>query len=452
LKRKLKALLFEDNLKNRALRGTALTVISLGGANLLRLISNLILTRLLFPEAFGIMALVQVVISGLQMFSDIGINTSIIQNKRGDDPDFLNTAWTMQIGRGVILWLVVCLLAGPVATFYDEPMLAALLPVAGLTAVVSGFNTTNAASANRKLMIGRLTAIDLSTQATGILITILLVFWLDSVWALVFGNLTTGLIRVGLYHRLLPGIRNRLHWDPEAFRQIIRFGSFIFLSTVAGFLINNGDRAILGNYISMGELGVYSIGFFLGTLPVLLARAIANKVILPLYRMKSPTESIANRDKIHRARRLLVAGALGLCMVLAFIGIPLVDFLYDPRYALAGPIIVLFALTKVPEIVFAAYDGVLLAHGDSRRFFYLLITIAVIQSALALFGVIWFGIPGAIVAPGLAALITYPLKAAFVQRYNAWDPKADMLFLILGLAVSGIACWLQWPAISALFA
>ena len=139
-------------------------------------------------------------------------------------------------------------------------------------------------------------------------------------------------------------------------------------------------------------------------------------------------------------------------MVLAFIGIPLVAFLYEPRYALAGPTIVLFALTKVPEIVFAAYDGVLLAHGDSRRFFYLLITIAVIQSALALFGVIWFGIPGAIVAPGLAALITYPLKAAFVQRYNAWDPKADMLFLILGLAVSGIACWLQWPAISALFA
>ena len=451
MKRKLKALLFGDSLKNRALRGAALTVVSLGGANLMRLVSNLILTRLLFPEAFGIMALVQVVLSGLQMFSDIGINTSIMQNKRGDDTDFLNTAWTLQIIRGGILWLAVALLATPVAAFYEAPILAALLPVAGFTAVISGFNTTNAASANRKLMIGRLTAIDLSTQAVGILITVLLAWWLHSVWALVFGNLATGLIRVGLYHRLLPGIRNRLHWDRDAFDQIIRFGAFIFLSTVAGFLINNGDRAILGNYISMADLGVYSIGFFLGTLPLLLTRAIANKVILPLYRMKSPTGGAANRAKIHHARRLLVAGALGVCMVLAFIGIPLVDLLYDPRYALAGPIIVLFGLTKVPEIVFAAYDGVLLAHGDSKRFFYLLVTIALAQSGLTLLGVIWFGIPGAVIAPGLAAVLTYPLKAAFVQRYNAWDPKADALFLLLGVAVTGFACWLQSEALAALF-
>ena len=138
-------------------------------------------------------------------------------------------------------------------------------------------------------------------------------------------------------------------------------------------------------------------------------------------------------------------------MVLAFIGIPLVDLLYDPRYALAGPIIVLFGLTKVPEIVFAAYDGVLLAHGDSKRFFYLLVTIALAQSGLTLLGVIWFGIPGAVIAPGLAAVLTYPLKAAFVQRYNAWDPKADALFLLLGVAVTGFACWLQSEALAALF-
>jgi hypothetical protein len=63
---------------------------------------DLILTRLLFPEAFGLMALVQVFMGGLQMFSDLGVNMSIIQSKRGEDPDFLNTAWTFQILRGLI--------------------------------------------------------------------------------------------------------------------------------------------------------------------------------------------------------------------------------------------------------------------------------------------------------------------------------------------------------------
>ena len=63
------------------------------------------LTRLLFPEAFGLMALIQTFMIGLAMFSDLGIGPAIIQSDRGEDPDFLNTAWVMQILRGICLWL-----------------------------------------------------------------------------------------------------------------------------------------------------------------------------------------------------------------------------------------------------------------------------------------------------------------------------------------------------------
>ncbi|MFN3500356.1 MAG: oligosaccharide flippase family protein, partial [Pannonibacter indicus] len=75
------------------MRGTAISLAGTGGQQLLRLASNLALTRLLFPEAFGLMALIQTFMVGLQMFSDIGIRPSIIQNKRGEEADFLNTAW-----------------------------------------------------------------------------------------------------------------------------------------------------------------------------------------------------------------------------------------------------------------------------------------------------------------------------------------------------------------------
>src|SRR5204863_421086 len=72
---------------------------------ILRLGSNLILARLLVPEMFGLMALVNTFMMGLQMFSDVGIGPSIIQNRRGDDPAFLNTAWTIQVMRGMALSL-----------------------------------------------------------------------------------------------------------------------------------------------------------------------------------------------------------------------------------------------------------------------------------------------------------------------------------------------------------
>lgn len=445
--RRLPRFLSGENIRARAMRSSAMTILGFGGGNVLRLLSNLVLTRLLFPEAFGLMALVQVFLTGLQMFSDIGIKTSIIQSPRGDDPDFLNTAWTLQIARGFVLWLATCLLAWPAARIYDEPMLMQLLPAVGLTILIGGFATTKLATANRHLRLGRQVGIDLGTQAAGIVIMVILAWALRSVWALVIGSFITAILRIILMHRLLPGLPNRLHWDRGAARELIRFGKYIFLSTAAGFLINQGDRAILGGFIPLGQLGVYSVGMLLGTLPLLLARALNGNVVQVLYRMKPPADSDANRAHIQRARRLLIAGSLAISVVLSYGGIILIDLLYDPRYHLAGPMIVLFGVAVVPQLVFNGYDGALLANGDSRRFFLLLAGTAMAQTLLMFLIIPWLGVVGAILAPGLAALATYPMKNAFASRYKANDIGSDVAFLTLGFALNGLAVWLHWSEI-----
>ncbi len=424
-----------------------MTIISFGGSNFLRLASNLILTRLLFPEAFGLMALVQVFMSGLNMFSDFGIRTSIIQNARGDDPDFLNTAWTVQIGRGVFLWLAGVAVAVPAAGLYNEPQLVQLLPVVALNALIAGVNSTNVATANRHLMLGRLTAIELGARALGILVMITLAYLTQSVWALVVGGLVGNTAKMLLFHQFMPGIRNRLHWDKSAFREIFGFGKYIFFSTIAGYLINQGDRALLGGFLSLSELGVYSVGFLLGTVPFALCNATSNKVIFPLYRMRPPADSTRNRDQLFQARRLSIAAALGFSMVLAFGGVLLVGVLYDPRYVLAGPIVVLLSLGTVPQIVLAPYTGVLIANGDSRRFLILQAGTAMIQVLYLYIGISWLGIFGAVLGPGLAFLTTYPLRVRYLRLYGAWDPRGDLGFMVLGFAVSGFACWLHWSEI-----
>ncbi|MFQ3629446.1 MAG: oligosaccharide flippase family protein, partial [Cyanobacteriota bacterium] len=92
------------SIKQLAIRGTAWVVLTYGISLALRIGSNLILTRLLNPEMFGKVSLVWVFLGALVLFSDLGVAPSIIQSKRGDDPDFLNTAWTIQVIRGFILW------------------------------------------------------------------------------------------------------------------------------------------------------------------------------------------------------------------------------------------------------------------------------------------------------------------------------------------------------------
>src|SRR5690606_8194669 len=94
-------------------RGSLWALAGYGGSRVLRIGGNLVLWRLLYPDAFGLIALVNVFITGLTMFSDVGIGPSIVQNPRGDDPAFLNTAWTIQVVRGFILGIAGAALAAP---------------------------------------------------------------------------------------------------------------------------------------------------------------------------------------------------------------------------------------------------------------------------------------------------------------------------------------------------
>jgi O-antigen/teichoic acid export membrane protein len=102
-----------SSLKKQAFRATAWTIVGFGASMVLRFASNLILARLLVPESFGLMALVNVFIMGLHCSQMLAWVPSIIQNKRGDDPTFINTAWTIQVLRGVALWLGSILIAWP---------------------------------------------------------------------------------------------------------------------------------------------------------------------------------------------------------------------------------------------------------------------------------------------------------------------------------------------------
>ena len=431
IRTRLRSLLSGDGLRARALRGTAFTFLGFGAQQILRLLLNLVLTRLLFPEAFGLMALVMVVLTGLQMLSDAGINPSIVQSRRGDEPDFLNTAWSLQIGRGVLLWLLTLALALSMARFYDQPQLAVLLPVAGFGMVIQGFQSMRLASANRHIALGRLTLMELGSQAISLAVLVLLAWWMRSVWALVIGTLIGTAIKTALSHRMLPGHRDRLGWERDAFSEIFHFGKYIFVGSMAGFLINHADRAVLGKFITIAELGVYNIGYFMASVPLMVCFQLGGRVLMPLFAKTPPREVPANRRKIRQARVLLTAGLIGLGFFFALTGEWLIDVLYEAEYSLAGPIMVLLSLTYLPALVLNAYANLMLASGRSRNFTIYLIVMSALQVTLLIVLVPEYGILGATVAPGLAALLVYPLTAWLAHREGGWDPLLDLGFLIV---------------------
>lgn len=436
----------------RALRGGSWLVLGYGGGQVLRLAGNLILTRLLFPEAFGLMTLVSVILIGLTMFSDLGLVPAIAQSDRGDDPDFLDTAWTLQVLRAVVLWLTTCLLAYPAAQFYGEPDLTLYLPIAGLAVLISGFFTMNIETAHRHLLVGRVTLIDLFTQFVGLVAMVLAAWWFQSVAALLVGGIVQAMLKLVMTWHLLPGHRNRLRWDKSAALELIHFGKWLFLSTVFWFFTSQGDRVILGKFLTMETLGLYNIGYFVASFPTLLAQNVNGRLMIPIYRDKPARGSRANFLKQRKMRIGITSGLLGLSMVLAFTGPGLVDLLYDDRYALSGSMVTLLACLLMPGLIVLTYDQAALAAGDSQSYFIYSAARAAAQISAVLVGVTQFGLIGAIFGIGAASLITYPVLIWLSRRHGVWDPLHDALFAVLTVLPASGAIWMHWDRISALLA
>lgn len=431
------------------MRSSLFTLFDAMSQNGLRLLGNIILTRILFPEAFGIMALVTVVMTGLRMMSDIGLRASIIQHSRGGDPIFLDTAWTLQIARGGILWLFCLLLAVPVANFYDVPILAQVLPVAGLVAVFQGFNSTKLATADRELLMGRVTIMLVATRVIGLIVLIVLALALESIWALVIGGLVSPFLIMILSHVALPGRNNRFRIERAAIWDLLHFGKYLFLSTLAGFLVLQADRAILGKLVSLEELAFYTIAITLAGLPRLVQQRLFDKVFFPLYTKRPPAESAQNRAALAKARWPVVTASVIAVAILAISGVWIIELLYDQRYQAAGPLLVLMAMASLPSVIFGGYGFMILSAGHSGRYAVLIVTSAVIRVAILYFAILSYGVVGAALSPLIATVLFYPIMLVLIAPYKGWLPKQDLAFSALSIAVSSVAIWINYPALKA---
>lgn len=437
------SLLSGDRLRAKAFRSSVLTAVGYFGESAVRLGSNLILTRLLFPEAFGVMALIQVVIVGLNMFSDVGIRQAVIRDPQGEDPAFLNTAFVLQAARGVILWLMTCLLAAPVAVIYDAPILAKALPVAGLSALFLGFVSIRLHTASRELRLGRVTAMRLGTQILSLLVIIPLAFWWQNIWALVVGGPISAFIYAIASHTALRGHADRLQFDTASARKLVSFGKYVFVATVAGYLVDHADRAILGTAVTLSELAFYNIALMFATIPLILCHRLVDSVIFPIYSRAPSAGSLENQRKTARLRWLLTAGAVSGLGFLALAGNELVRILYDARYADAGPILVLIAIAQLPGLVIISYASLALAAGESRRYAMLQTAAATIKVTVLLFLATHYGLVGVAVAPAISTVLFYPILVFGIRRYGSWDPWHDLVAAIAACGIAAVALWVD---------
>ncbi|MBX9627202.1 MAG: oligosaccharide flippase family protein [Gemmataceae bacterium] len=415
------------SLRRLALHTSAWTVTAYFVSQALRLGSNLILTRLLAPEAFGLMALVQTFLVGLHLFSDVGIGPSIVHHRRGTDPAFLNTAWTIQVVRGLLLAVGAALIAWPAALLYNSPELAGLIAVSGLGAIAQGFFSTALYTRSRELDIGRVVLLDLGTQIGSLAVTIGLAVVFRSVWVFVFASLFGTTAKAVLSHVVLGGVRNRFAWDRPAVAALTRFGRWVFVSSALSFVLGSADRLVLGFYTTAAELGVYSVALALAQPVLQLVQLLANRVFFPLYAQLCGDRPGEVEAKLRRLRRAVLAAAL-LPVSAAVVAAPwVVDLLYPAEYREAGWMLRVLAAGTVVPIIEATLSPIVLARGDSFRH----MVLTGVRAAAAVGGMFVGGaaggVPGLVVGYAAAPVLAYPVAVAVAyRRYGVWTPGLDL--------------------------
>jgi O-antigen/teichoic acid export membrane protein len=426
-----------SNLDTAAKRGSVWVLVGYASSQALRLLGNLILWRLVSPSAFGLMAIVNSILQGLAMFSEVGIGPGIIQSKRGDDATFLNTAWTIQVIRGFVLFGVALLLTVPLARFYGAPELVSLVPVCAGATILAGFCSTSVFTTRRQVALGRLTIMENGAQAAGLVLMIVVAYFTRSVWALAIGGLVTVGMKTLLSHLLLPGIRNRFWLDRANAKALLTFGRWVFVSTVGAFLAMQSDRLIFGKLVSLEQLGIYSIAAVWGGIPMAVMAQISYSVILPLL-SRVHNEGGDLRRAHHRTRLpwIIAGGWIGACLLAG--GPTLIHFLYDSRAQDAGWVLQFLAVGGWFAVLESSNRMALLAMGKPKWM--------AADSGAKLLGMSVFiplgfykwGFQGAVAGFAAADALCYLMSVVGLARRKIVTLRLDLLLTATAVVTAGI--------------
>lgn len=446
-------------LRARVAKAGAWILIGYAGSQIIRLCTNVVLARLLSPDVFGLMSVVYILMVGMALFSDLGINRSVVQSPRGHDPELLDTAWTMQVIRGVGLGAVSVVLAGLIAlaaqwgwssakTVYGDPRLPWIVATFSVVAILAGFESIRVGLARREMKVKLLTKIDLGNQIVTSIVMVAIGWLFHSIWALVIGAVFNGALRCGLGHWILPGHREKLRLVRDAMAELLASGKWVFLSSILGFVSINGDRLLLGTMIDARSFGLYTVAFMLVNVLQMVAATFCMDVAYPAV-------AEVYRERPHDLSRTLQKFQWGYDGLVTFIasimisaGPALIHLLYDARYQDAGWIMSALAIGAIGmryQLIEQSYQAT-----GAPKYMTLANLIRLVALALGiLVGQHFWGTVGAIGGIALSQYAAWPLVWWYKAQHKALTWQSELMLLpavaagwTVGWLIAELLAWL----------
>jgi O-antigen/teichoic acid export membrane protein len=403
------------DIKAKSMRAVVALSIGTVAGRSMRFISSMVLARILAPNQIGLMAIVMSVSMITEALIEIGVKQSVIQNRQGASAEYLNSAWWMQVVRGLCLFGIAFILAPWISSIYGKPELLNLLRVAFLAIALRGFMSPRAHVLEKEYKFGRVVLLFQGSALLGAIITVILALVIRNVWALVIGFVIEMAILCILSFILVP-FMPRFEIDRSSLVELMKFARGMFGLPILTALSFQAPILILGKVISEDQLGLYYLASMLSSIPIDLYGRIIAPVVLPAFSEKQDDNRALCRGLIQTTRWTTIL-VMPFVIFMVFSAKELLFLAYGSRYVVMAVPFLILCLKIVAQNQAVSLAGIYLAVGKphlQRRFAIVRIVIIIVLIYPA---AVRFGPLGAAVVVALshcAVLIMQVVKARVV--------------------------------------
>jgi len=242
---------------------------------------TIILARLLAPNDFGLFGIATLALATLESFSQTGIDAALIQKKE-ETKSYLDSAWAIQIIRGIVIAIIMFAGAPLVGIFFEEPRAIMLTRVLAIAILLFDLRNIGIVYFQKDLEFHKQFVYRFGGTIADLAVAIPAAFILRSVWALVFGLLARNCVYLILSYIIHP-FRPRFKLDWSKSKELFNFGKWIFGSSVLVFIATQGDDIFLGKILGVTMLGFYQMAYRISNLPATEITHVISQVTFPAY-------------------------------------------------------------------------------------------------------------------------------------------------------------------------
>jgi O-antigen/teichoic acid export membrane protein len=382
--------------------------------SVLNFLRSIVLARLLTPEMFGLMGIAGIAVRTIETFTRPGIAPALIARQREFD-EAAATAFTLLVGRGVILAFLLAGLAPLVARFYEAEQLTPILHVMSLVFVIGGLANIQTIARQKEIDFRSLTYLALASNVFGTIAVVVAAFLLRNVWALVIGQIATVSFNTILSYCFVPG-RMRMTFDRTLAKELITYGKFITGSSIMMFVAAELDTAVIGKMIGIEMVGLYTFAFTLANLATANISKSVSSIMMPAYsKLQGDLESL--KRAFLRSLSFVMLLVMPVCAGLILVAGPLIVVIYGERWVPAADALRILALYGLFRSL-ASFSGYLFEGiGRPRNAFYIGAFRLAVVAILIVPMVFWLGVVGAAIAATTGVVAEYVFGLVFIRKH-----------------------------------